>query len=246
MIKGLHPLSTLFSLKVNSRKMNNSDGGRCVACLTSHARHGLCPACRADLPVNRWHCHACALPLPFALPAGLCGECQATPPPFSRAIIPWRYQFPIDGMIGRYKYHGQRQFIRPLLAEFGELIEQQIPAEDRPDWLVPAPMHWSRRWQRGFNQAADIAECLSSHLDIPLDSGLIYRCRQVQAQRGLNRATRLANLQGVFRVRGTVPERIALVDDVVTTGATAKTLARHLLDAGAREVQLWALARTPG
>ena len=241
MIKGLHSLSTQLNLMVNSE-----NHGRCVACLSETARHGLCPDCRADLPVNRWHCHACGLPLPFALPGALCGECQTCPPPFSRSIIPWRYQFPVDGMIGRYKYHGQRQYVRPLLAEFANVIRQQVPADQWPDVLIPAPMHWTRRWHRGFNQATEISEAIAGPLGIPVASGLVCRRRRVRAQRGLGRSARLANLQGVFEVRGPVPARVALVDDVVTTGATARVLAQTLRNAGATDIQLWALARTPG
>ena len=242
MINGLNFLSTLLNQKVNSTKAD----GRCVACLSSDAIHGLCPGCREDLPRNRWHCHTCALPLPFATPGMRCGECQSSPPSFSRAVIPWRYQFPVDGMIGRYKYHGQRKFVRPLLANFSHHIRQSAGTEQLPEALIPTPMHWRRRWSRGFNQAADIAEAIGTALDIPVAAGVVRRTRWVKAQRGLNRAERLANLHGVFEVCGTLPKRVAIVDDVVTTGATARVLAHCLLEAGAMEVQVWALARTPG
>ena len=242
MINGLKSLSTLIYQKVNSAKR----GGRCVTCLSPHASFGLCQGCRDDLPAIRWACHTCALPLPFATPGLQCGECQVAKPPFSRALIPWRYQFPVDGMIGRYKYNGHRKFVRPLLAGFGDFLEQQLAADQRPDALIPAPMHWSRRWQRGFNQARDIAEFVGSQLDIPVAGDVVRRRRRVTAQRKLNRAERLVNLAGVFEVCGPVPARVAIVDDVVTTGATAKLLADALRDAGARDIQVWALARTPG
>jgi ComF family protein len=107
-------------------------------------------------------------------------------------------------------------------------------------------MHPQRRRQRGFNQARDIAEQLSTRLDIPLAGNLVQRRSTVQAQRTLNRAQRLANLQGVFQATGTPPPRIAIIDDVVTTGATARLLAQALQQAGAEHIQIWALARTPG
>src|SRR5690554_6187308 len=242
MINGLNPLSTFVGKMVN----NEARAGRCVTCLSPRASHGLCRDCRADLPRNRWHCATCALPMAFPSPGMCCGECQSSPPPFSRALIPWRYQFPVDGMIGRYKYNGHRKFVRPLLAGFGEFLEQQLAADQRPDTLIPAPMHWSRRWQRGFNQARDIAEFVGSQLDIPVAGDVVRRRRRVTAQRKLNRAERLVNLAGVFEVCGPVPARVAIVDDVVTTGATAKLLADALRDAGARDIQVWALARTPG
>src|SRR5690554_7947722 len=101
MINGLKPLSTLIGQKVNSAKQ----GCRCVTCLSPHASFGLWQGCRDDLPAIRWACHTCALPLHFASPWLQCGECEVAKPPFCRALIPWRYQFPVDGMIGRYKYN---------------------------------------------------------------------------------------------------------------------------------------------
>ncbi|BEH15366.1 ComF family protein [Marinobacter shengliensis] len=242
MINGLNPLSTFIERKVNSVQ----SGGRCVSCLSPHAHHGLCTGCRDDLPANRWHCHSCALPLAFATPGMQCGECQTLPPPFSRSLIPWRYQYPVDGMIGRYKYQGHRKFARPLLAGFASFLDQNLEPEQRPDVLIPAPMHWLRRWQRGFNQAQDIAEFVGARLDIPVAAGVVRRSRRVKAQRSLNRAARLQNLRDVFEVRGVVPERVAIVDDVVTTGATVRVLASALKEAGAADIQVWALARTPG
>ena len=242
MINGLNPLSTFAGKMVN----NEARAGRCVTCLSPRASHGLCRDCRADLPRNRWHCATCALPMAFPSPGMCCGECQSSPPPFSRALIPWRYQFPVDGMIGRYKYHGHRKFARPLLNDFGEFLKQELAPANRPDTLIPAPMHWLRRWQRGFNQAQDIAEYLGAHLDIPVAARSVRRNRRVKAQRSLGRAGRLTNLDGVFEVCGQIPHRVAIVDDVVTTGATVRALARVLADAGACEIQVWALARTPG
>ncbi|HLV78216.1 MAG TPA: ComF family protein [Marinobacter sp.] len=242
MITRLHLLSTLFENKVDCF----SDGGRCVTCLAEPASSGLCPGCRDDLPSIRWACQCCGLPLPFAGPGLRCGECRVAPPPYWASVIPWRYQFPVDGMISRYKYHGQRKFVRPLLAGLSEHLEQQLTPENRPELLVPAPMHWLRKWQRGFNQAEDIAEYTGARLNIPVATSLVRRRRRVKAQRDLDRAGRLANLSGVFEARGPAPGRVAIVDDVVTTGATVRLLASVLRDAGAREIQVWALARTPG
>lgn len=242
MINGLISLSTSTKVKVN----NSRRAGRCVICLAGAAQDGLCQDCRNDLPANRWCCLTCALPLPFPTPDGHCGECQASPPCYSRSLIPWRYQFPVDGMIGRYKYHGQHKFARPLLAGFTDYIEHHLATEGRPQVLIPAPMHWTRRWQRGFNQAQDIAEAVGRRLDLPVNARLVRRTRRVHAQRKLNRTSRLANLQGLFEVTGPVPANIAIVDDVVTTGATVRELASVLTRAGAKEIQVWALARTPG
>lgn len=242
MINGLPPLSTLVRLKVNS----NRTSGRCVNCLSRHASHGLCQACLDDLPANLWHCYQCALPLPYAAQFRCCGECQKQPPPFHRSLIPWRYQFPVDGMIGRYKYQGQRQYARPLLAGLASYLQTELAGDDYPDLILPAPMHWTRRWRRGFNQAQDIAEHLSEALAVPLSTTLLRRTRRARPQRGLDRTGRLSNLKGSYQVHGEVPARVAIVDDVVTTGATVRTIADTLARAGAEEIQVWALARTQG
>lgn len=151
-------------------------------------------------------------------------------------------------MISRYKYHGQRKFVRPLVTGFGAFLAEQLEASEatRPDCLIPAPMLPSKRRKRGFNQAKDIAEHLGRVLDIPVNNQIVHRRRQAMAQQGLNREQRLANLQGVFEVENPAPERLAIVDDVVTTGATVRLLASLLRDAGAKEIEVWALARTPG
>lgn len=244
MIKGLELLSTLIGRKVNSEMR----AGHCVACLDHRAINGLCDGCRADLPVNRWRCQRCALPL--AIPSGTltCGECMRTPPTFTRTLAPWRYQYPVDAMIGRYKYRGQRKFARPLVAGLGDYLENHLRTcpESVPELIIPAPMHRRRRRKRGFNQADDIAEALSRRLAIPWCARTVRRSRHARPQRDLGRAQRLANLQGVFTVTRPLPRRIAIVDDVITTGATVRSLTDALRDAGAEDVQVWALARTPG
>ncbi|WP_228152641.1 MULTISPECIES: ComF family protein [Marinobacter] len=251
MIKGLLALSTCFHFKVNSLRTTNR--ALCVACLAGNASSGLCPPCRGDLPVNLCHCRSCALPLAFRpftdTGAGpLCGECQQSPPPFTRVLAPWRYRYPVDRMIQRYKYHGQRAFAAPLIDGFNHYIADQLSQRlaAAPDVLVPAPMHPARRRKRGFNQAEDLAEQLARHTGIRMDSTLVQRIRKTSAQSALSREQRLANLSGIFRVTAMPPARVAIVDDVVTTGATARVLTTALLDAGAREVEVWALARTPG
>jgi len=251
MIKPSEWLSTLNTLLVNSKSdfLVNKEGraGCCVGCLHPVARNGLCQGCYTDLPWNRWHCRCCALPLPFPASDYLCGECLQLPPAFDITLAPLRYQFPVAAMIGRYKYQGQRAYARPLIAALADLVRESLLRQPQlqPDVLIPAPMHPKRRRQRGFNQARDIAEQLSTRLDIPLAGNLVQRQRTAQAQRTLNRAQRLANLQDVFQTTGTPPPRIAIVDDVVTTGATARLLAHTLQQAGAEHIQIWALARTP-
>jgi ComF family protein len=259
MIKGLKSLSTLITPKVNSNewilRLQNSTkglfplrGGHCVACLDPHAHFGLCAPCRQDLPANHTHCRCCALPIAYAGDELICGQCLKDPPPFSRIVAPWRYRFPIDGMVQRYKYNGQRAYARPLIHDLAAHLALMLEThpERRPDLLLASPMHPARRRKRGFNQAADIAEYISHQSGIPWSTDLVVRNRRTRPQRGLNREERQANLRGIYQVTRPPPASIAIVDDVVTTGATARSLTEALLDAGTSEVQIWALARTPG
>jgi ComF family protein len=185
------------------------------------------------------------LPLPYSADIAICGECLATPPSFTRAFIPFRYQFPVDSMISRYKYNHQRKFARPLITRLSQYL-MQADAATLPEVLIPAPMHPQRRRKRGFNHAQDIAEQISQKLDIPVARDMVRRAHNVHAQRGLSREQRLINLRDVFDICKKVPERVAIVDDVVTTGATVRMLSSALNNAGARDIQIWALARTPG
>lgn len=259
MIKGLKSLSTLITPKVNRRgwipRFQNGtkglfplSGGQCVACLQPNADFGLCSPCRQDLPLNDQHCRCCALPLAFAGKELICGQCLKDPPPFSRIVAPWRYRFPVDGMIQRFKYNGQRAYARPLIHDLTDqlMLMLETNPEHRPDLLLASPMHPARRRKRGFNQAADITEYISRQSGIPWCTDLVVRSRRTRPQRGLSRDDRLANLRGIYQVTRSPPARIAIVDDVVTTGATARSLTEALLDAGAQDVQIWALARTPG
>ncbi|MFC4258308.1 ComF family protein [Marinobacter lacisalsi] len=262
MIKPRSLLSTGFRNLVNrfghwrepiaastSRRAHQLLPDLCVTCLAPDAVDGLCHGCRQDLPRNTMPCYRCGLPLALAAPADslVCGECLKRPPAFTHAFIPWCYQFPVDRMIGQYKYRGQRHFVRPLLAGFGALAQQRMEEDpdQRPQLLVPAPMHRKRQRKRVFNQAEDIAEALSLATGIPWSAELLQRKRATPAQSGLDRRQRLSNLKGVFEVMGEVPAHVALVDDVVTTGATARTLATLLQQHGAQTVEIWALARTP-
>lgn len=244
MIKGLNSLSTINEFLVDSEK----NKGLCIACLSSNSINGLCEFCLADLPANQWHCHCCALPFAYSSAKRLCSDCLKSPPAFDQSFIPWRYQYPVDRMISRYKYNGQRKFARPLIAGLSSYLESTFQGSNatKPELLIPSPMLPARRRKRGFNQARDIAESLGESLQIRVGTNVVHRVRSVQAQRGLTREARLSNLHGVFHVRAQVPERIAIVDDVVTTGATVRVLASTLRAAGARDIQIWALARTPG
>jgi ComF family protein len=171
-----------------------------------------------------------------------CGSCQNNDSIFHRIVAPYRYEFPIDHIIGRMKYGQRRVFGRVL----GGLLAAAVkPLGSFPDVLVPVPLHAARQAERGYNQAADIARWCAVGLDLQYKPSLVSRVFDTGSLAGLSKAARQLRILGAFRaspdVRGC---RIAIVDDVMTTGATARELARELYDTGALSVELWVLART--
>jgi len=201
----------------------------------------LCSACHAELPFNRQPCPLCALPVSGSdLP---CGQCSRHPPPFERSRIPLLYQPPVSHLIGDLKFRHQLHLARGL----GRLFCDAMPPDlTPPDLLVPVPLHPGRLRERGFNQSLELARRVAAEFALPLDG---RSCRRIQAtppQSRLDRRARSRNLRAAFdadtRLAGL---RIALFDDVVTTGSTVNAAARALLRAGAARVEVWALARTP-
>ncbi len=180
----------------------------------------------------------------------ICGPCQKKPPAYKQVIAPWTYSFPVDTLISRFK-HQSRWPLGHLLARLlGQYLQHRFDNTEltRPDCLLPVPMARKRLRERGFNQSLMLARWLSADLDLPHDEHLLLRPHETVAQQDLDAKTRQRNLLTAFalapdaQVRG---RHFALVDDVLTTGATAHSLARLLMDAGARQVDVYCLARTP-
>jgi ComF family protein len=171
-----------------------------------------------------------------------CSSCQNIDSIFHRIVAPYRYEFPIDHIIGRMKYGQRRVFGRVL----GGLLAASVkPLGSFPDVLVPVPLHAARQAERGYNQAADIARWCAVELDLHYKPLLASRAFDTGSLAGLSKAARQLRILGAFRASPDVKGcRIAIVDDVMTTGATARELARELYDTGALSVELWVLART--
>lgn len=220
----------------------------CLICdEQSDTGEALCSACEAELPWLGGHCSTCALPLPSA--GLLCGQCQKRPPSFARVEVPWRYALPVDSLITRFKHQQQWPMGRLLGALLSHHLQHAF-AEGlpRPDLLLPVPLGRKRLRQRGFNQAGMLADWLARGLQLPLQEHWLLRPHEGAHQQELDAAARKRNLRQAFALhdRAQVAGRhIALVDDVLTTGATAEAIARLLLRAGATRVDIYCLARTP-
>jgi len=168
---------------------------------------------------------------------------------FARVEAPWRYAFPVDALITRFKHQGAwplGRLLGELLAE--HLRHAHLEGLPRPDLLLPVPLAGPRLRQRGFNQAALLARWLGAALHIPVHDDLLQRPRDTTAQQQLDAAARRRNLRSAFALadpRAVAGRHLALVDDVLTTGATAEALASLLRKAGATRVDVYCLARTP-
>ena len=212
------------------------------------AGHDLCSACATGLVRNRICCPRCALPL--QVPAPACGECLQRQPPFESAFAPFLYAHPLDLLMTRLKFGRSLAAGRVLSGLWDEAVAELAPA--RPTLFVPVPLHRSRLRERGYNQAVELLRPLARSLRIPLADSLLARTRPTPAQANLDAPARRRNLRGAFEfhaaaLEGTVPAsvHVALVDDVMTTGATLRECARVLRRAGIGRVDVWALARAP-
>lgn len=216
--------------------------GRCAFCLSPRGGElPWCDACFATLPWNLSACPRCAEPQAGWLEARPCGRCLRHPPGFDRARAPLRYEGELAGLVQRFKFHASPRAGAVLL----ELFEAALPQAARrwPEALMAVPLHARRARQRGFDQGEWLARRLARRLEIPLLRA--ERLRDTSTQRGLDRRERRTNLRGALRVSGELPRRVALVDDVMTTGATLDALATACRRAGAGEIEAWAMARTP-
>ncbi|MEJ8568156.1 ComF family protein [Elongatibacter sediminis] len=234
-----HPPSTARALA--ARFLDGLLPPTCLLCGASADSHGLCRPCRTDLPRLAGGCRQCALPGPP--PGRLCGACLRRPPGFRSAAAVLAYTYPVDRLVWQFKFRRQLAAGHLLAGELATGLAERITW--RPDALVPVPLHFVRRAKRGFNQSELLAWRLGSVLEMPVDCGLLRRARATSAQSGLDLRSRRRNLRGAFRCGGAAGRRIALVDDVLTTGTTLNECARTLLKAGAVEVAAWVVARVP-
>jgi len=218
---------------------------RCVLCGAAGLDgRDLCGDCRSTLAENTICCRRCALPL--EVPAPLCGICLKREPPFATAWAPFRYAHPLDLLEARFKFGGDLAAGR-VLAELMVDAARRLPAASRPALLLCVPLHAERLRERGYNQALELAKPLASVLRIPLDMHALQRPRCTTAQSGLDAKARRRNLRGAFALKPGIalPAHVAIVDDVMTTGATLRECALVLRRAGVERVDVWALARAP-
>jgi ComF family protein len=219
--------------------------GCCVQCGGASERAiDLCVRCETDLPWNHSCCARCALPL--QQPEARCGRCMKAVPEFNAALCAFRYEWPLDSLVTRFKF-GADLAAGAVLARLmnAYLAERIAPIADVSDRLMmPIPLHEDRLRERGFNQALELARPLARLSGIGLATQGMHRVRATPRQTGLNALHRRRNVRGAFVVDADVRDRhVVLVDDVITTAATVRECAKTLKRAGAASVQVWAVAR---
>lgn len=197
---------------------------RCVFCgvRTSDPEKYICMGCDEDLP-----------------------RVESPPPtmssPFEVEVAPLAYEFPVDAAIKALKFQ-RRLFYAPAFSGLLCAATRMLP--DGIDAVLPVPLHWRRRWFRGFNQAHEIASPVAKKLGVPILSN-VRRKRSTPFQSGLSARERAKNLRSAFAVRGELScEHVLIVDDVITTGTTVRQLARVVKKAGANKVSALAIARS--
>lgn len=216
----------------------------CLLCGEPGSRgHDLCGVCFEDLPWNRHSCPRCAAPLPPDADVGLCGNCLKSPPAWDEARSPLAYAYPLDKLVQRFKFDGDLAAGRLL----GELLAEYLAAggDEKPDFIVPVPLHASRLKERGFNQAVELARPVSRRLKIPVRLDVCERVRATEVQSKLDAVERKKNLKDAFAIKKSVDgKHVAILDDVVTTGTTVEALTRALKESGAVRISVWSVLRS--
>jgi ComF family protein len=218
---------------------------QCAVCRGWGAQ-AVCNACtkRFAAPVPR--CERCALQVPAGVRT--CGACLTDPPAFDGALAGMDYAHPWSTLITQFKFHAALDLAQALAAQL--LAAQQRAGCAVPELLLPVPLSSARLRERGFNQAWELTRRVGRALGLHTDAHLLLRMQDSPHQLALPPEQRAANVRGVFAVeplrRAELAGRsVAVIDDVMTTGATFGEIARVLKQAGASRVEAWALARTP-
>ena len=209
---------------------------QCLLCAAATSSSALCAACHAQLPwLPASRCPQCALPTNNGR---LCGTCLSHPPRFDHVTAAFAYQWPLAALIHHYKYGGNLALARL----FASALAAQI--HDAADLIIPMPLAPRRLRERGFNQALEIARIVSRLTGIAIAAGACRRVRDSAPQAALPWVERRSNIRGAFVCDADLSGlRVAVVDDVLTTGATLNELARNLRRAGAADIRGCMVAR---
>ena len=240
-IDAMRPAALLEALTAPLRGLPS----QCAVC-HGWARQRLCDACALRYAAPRPRCRRCAIVVPEGV--AVCGTCLTLAPPFEGTIAAVDYEYPWDELVRRFKFDASLDLADLLAQRLLDAVRRSDAP--RPDWLLPVPLAAGRLRERGYNQAWELARRIARGLPCTTDARLLLRLKDTPHQVALPPGRRAANVRGAFALE---PRRrhelrgcsVAVLDDVMTTGATVSEITLTLLQAGARSVQIWVLARTP-
>ena len=232
----------LFSRLLNAIATTPS---QCAVC-HDWGTQRICALCVARFAPVLQRCRRCAIEVPAA--TSVCGECLTEPPPFERTLAAVAYAHPWDGLITQFKFHSALDLAPALAQQVLDVFRRS--GGPAPALLLPVPLSAERLRERGYNQAWELTRRLARALGCRADASLLLRVKDTPHQLALAPDKRAGNVRAAFAVE---PRRrtelagaaVTLVDDVMTTGATVAEASRVLLQAGAAQVQVWVVARTP-
>ena len=235
---------SIFSSLILNRRLNPIQlfsHKHCVLCQVPN-HQDICNACLRDLPgLPPVHCPSCLLPMTSP---EICGTCLRNPPAWSHVRAALRYTFPVDALVQALKYRSDLP-LAPILAG---LLLDRLRDDPLPDYLIPVPLHPTRLRERGFNQALEIGRHLCKQTGVKLLSATCTRIRSTPSQTELPWKNRPQNVRNAFTCnRDFSGKQVAIVDDVMTSGATLNELAKVIRRQGAINIRAWVIARAfPG
>ena len=226
---------------------------KCILCrgLTTLAQP-LCQLCLATCPAPLCFCSCCGLPIQDS-DTGICGQCLKQPPLFDCCLSPFLYQFPVNRILQLVKYQSRLELIKPMVVSLAEWLMDYYSDDHWPEIMLPVPLHRNRLRERGYDQTLLLTRALKKLLctgglgiDLEIDQQLIKRTIHSVPQQSLDAIARQKNIRNAFTLNRKPPwHHVALVDDVVTTGATVSEITKLLKNSGVQRVDIWSIARTP-
>lgn len=241
-------------MDLTTKILTNLFPSRCILCsqTVQYAEEGgsieLCEGCYNSQPFNRSCCVRCALPLDEHVGGGvMCGRCIRKLPDYDYAHSVFRYEENVIGLVHQLKFSEKITYARSI----GELLLSAFESgahvfSERPDCLLPVPLHATRLRHRGFNQSVEIARVISKKQNIPIEIKAVMRHRITKTQTKLTAKERRINLKGAFSVvRPLSYKHVLIIDDVVTTGSTVNELAALLKKSNVERVGVLSIARAP-
>ncbi|KKN07417.1 hypothetical protein LCGC14_1067080 [marine sediment metagenome] len=211
----------------------------CLLCGLPTEKEALCDGCINDLPTLQHACHLCSTPLSKGQ---ICGRCLISPPIQQQSLSLFIYDSNVKRCISAFKYHQQIHLAKIFATLF--IKQHKLDSTTLPDCIIPIPLHPKRLAERGYNQSALFCQQLSQQLHIATHSNYLTRIKNTSSQASLNAKQRRKNMRDAFEVSCEgLPEHVALVDDVMTSGATCSAAANELKKSGVKHIEVWTIAR---